>query len=122
MQKASGDCGGVHLQIGEDLGYFKGVDDVWFAGGAELAFVLFLAEGPCGSDEIEVVVRTVYADGGENVLEAGTEVVVEWRSGEGGCGGRCHFGLRGRPIDAWSAWRRRAKGARRFVKGSQMFS
>ena len=121
VQKASGDGGGVHLQIGEDLGDFEGMDDVGLAGGAELAFVLFLTEGPGGADEIEVVVRTVCADGGENVLEAGTEVVVEWRSGEGGCGGRCYFGLRGRPIDAWSGGEGGAKapeGSSREVRCS----
>jgi len=64
MQKASGDGSGVHLQIRKDLGYFEGVDDVWLAGGAALAFVLFLTEGPRGSNEIEVVVRTVCADSG----------------------------------------------------------
>jgi hypothetical protein len=53
------------------------VDDVRFAGSAALAFMLFLAEGPGGANEIKVVMRTVRADCFEDPLEADTEVIVD---------------------------------------------
>ena len=71
VQQARGDRGGVHLQVGENLGDFEGMDDVRLAGGAQLTFVLFLTEGPCSANEIEVVVRPICADSGENTFETG---------------------------------------------------
>ena len=113
MQEAGGDGGGVHLQVGEDLSDFERMDDVGLAGGAPLAFVLFLTEGPGSADEIEVVVRAVGPDGGEHMLEARIEVVFRRRVGREGCGGRGCFKLGGDVVTGG----RRGKGARGFVEG-----
>ena len=69
MQEAGGDRCRVHLQIGEDLGDFERMDNIGLAGGAALALMLFLTECPGDADEIEVVVRPVRTDGGDDMLE-----------------------------------------------------
>jgi hypothetical protein len=91
MQEAGGDRGGVHLQIGEDLGDFERMDDVGLARGSALAFMLFLTEGPCSADQIEIVMRAVGANGGEYALETAVEAVFERRGSEGRSGGRDYF-------------------------------
>ena len=84
VEEAGGDGGGVHLEFGEDLRDLKGMDDVRLAGGALLAFVLFLRKGPGGTDKGLVVVGAVVVQGGKNGLELFRQVqfsvhVLPWR-------------------------------------------
>ena len=100
VQQAACDGGGVHLELGEDVRDLKGMDDVGLARGAELAGVLLLAELPGAADQLEVVVRTIFVDEAENLLEVGLD--------QGGIGAEAF------------AWRRRWRcGFCRFASGSE---
>lgn len=87
VQKTSCDRRRIHLQIGEYLGDLKRMNDVGFAGGAELALMLFLTESPRSADEIEVIVGPIRTYGSENMLETSAEIFAEGCS-KGGFGGR----------------------------------
>ncbi len=88
VKQAGGDRGGVHLELGEHLGYFEGMDDVGLAGGALLTLVLLLREDPGSANQVLVVAGAVRAQRGKHVLEPVFEVkwiVWVWRGC--GCGG-----------------------------------
>ena len=70
VQQAGGDGGGVHLEFGEDQGDFERMDDVRFARGALLAFVLLEGERPGLADDLEVVGGAIGFDRRDQVLEA----------------------------------------------------
>src|SRR5215472_2540837 len=118
MQQTGGDGSCVHLEVGEDLRDLKRMDDVRLAGCAALTLVLLLAEDPCCTDKIEIVVRPVCADSGEYALESSVEGIIECLNGWSCRGGECSFGVCG-----WAVRLRggRSKGARWFIQRGPLF-
>ena len=52
---------GIHFHVGEDVADFEGMNEVGFAGGAVLTGVVLLGKFVGALDEVEIVVRTVFA-------------------------------------------------------------
>ena len=61
----------VHLEVGQDLTDFQGMNDVRLAGGALLVGVLLDAEGPGSPDDLKIVTGAVFVNGGEEMVETG---------------------------------------------------
>jgi hypothetical protein len=111
VQQTGGDGCCVHLEVCEDLGDLKWMNDVGLAGGAALALMLLLAEGPGCADEIEVVMRAIDANSREYALESGVQVLIELC--RGGDGGEC------RGLEFGLGSRRCSESARGFVQGGR---
>ena len=95
VQQAGGDGGGIHLHFGKDLADFKRVDDIGFAAGALLAFVLLHTKLPRIANDGKVVCRTVAVEGGEQVVELfvdGVDLVT-------GCAGQVVRRVHGSDVD-----------------------
>jgi hypothetical protein len=91
VQQAGGDGGGVHFEISEDQADLQRVDDVGFARGALLPFVLLQTEMPCLANDFEIVGGPVFVDFLEKAGELGVEFMDQRRGGTGEMAGRTLF-------------------------------
>ncbi len=82
VEEAGGDGGGVELHLRKDEGDLKRVKDVGLAGGAELAFVMFEAELPGLANDVDVVGRSVAANGVHELAKLIPEQVRDPLSGK----------------------------------------
>ena len=73
VQQAGGNGRRVHLHLRQHLGHFERMDDVGFAGGAHLAFMMPDTELPSLADQRDVFAGAV----GVNPLEHRLEALVQ---------------------------------------------
>ena len=84
VEEAGGDGGRVELHLGEDEGDLQRVEDVGFAGGAELPVVMLEAELPGMADDVEIVGGAIGVDGVEQPAKLLPEQVRDPLYGERG--------------------------------------
>ena len=63
VKQARGDGGRVQLHLGQDLGYFKGMQNVRLPGSPELPAVVLHAKLPRFANDADVIARPILADG-----------------------------------------------------------
>src|ERR1700675_3378670 len=82
MEEAGGDGRRVHLHLGQNFSYLKGMNDVRLAGGAHLALVMFYAKLPGFADKFNVFSGAVGLNLAKKNFDATIDgSLVEYRTG-----------------------------------------